>query len=494
MKESQKVPKSSSWGNTWKMSLVAVFLAVTCGILGGLTAQVQAQEKAPSRPNIVLIMADDLGYGDLGCYGQARIQTPNLDKMARQGLRFTDFYAGSTVCAPSRCTLMTGYHSGHSWIRGNGEIPLRPSDVTLAQVLQKAGYRTALFGKWGLGAEGTDATPDKKGFDTYFGYLNHVHAHNYYPTHLWKDGKKVALKTIVPDEKPNGSGVSTNKAEYSHDLIAEQALAFLDEQRDQPFFMYVAFTLPHANNEAKKEGMEVPNLGIYENLDWPAPQKAHAAMISRMDQDVGRLLTKLKEKGLADNTIVLFTSDNGPHAEGGNDPLFNQSSGFLKGHKRSLTDGGIRVPLIVRWPGKIAADQKTDLISFNGDLFPTLAELAGASASVPKDIDGLSILLTLQGKPDQQKQHEYLYWAFYENGGGRAVRKGDWKLIEQPIGSPLRLYDLTDEVIEGTNKADMHPELVKELQTAMAAAYTPSDRWIFEAAGAKKAAKGKQKN
>ncbi len=473
------VVRQMTWATNLRFCLIA-FLATA--LLSPLVSAASfAQEKtAVKRPNIVLIMADDLGYGDLGCYGQARIQTPNLDRMAKQGLRFTDFYAGSTVCAPSRCTLMTGYHSGHSWIRGNGELPLRPTDVTMAQVLQKAGYKTGLFGKWGLGAEGTDATPDKKGFDTYFGYLNHLHAHNYYPSYLWKDGAKFPLKNVVPDERPAGSGVSSNKAEYSHDLITQHALEFLEKQKQDPFFMYVAWTLPHANNEAKKEGMEVPSLGVYEKLDWPTPQKAHAAMISYMDRDVGRLLDKLKELNLEENTLVLFTSDNGPHAEGGNDPLFNQSSGFLKGHKRSLTDGGIRVPLIVRWPGKIPADQKTDMISFNGDIFPTLAELAQASESVPQDVDGLSLVPTFTGNKDQQKQHEYLYWAFYENGGGQAIRKGDWKLVEQPIGSAPRLYDLTDEVVEGTDKASMQPALVAELTKAMKAAYTPSERWKFK--------------
>lgn len=461
-----------------------LFLSTLLGNLPLAAAEGTTRSNRP--PNIILMMADDLGYGDLGCYGQARIQTPHLDRMAKEGLRFTDFYAGSTVCAPSRCTLMTGLHSGHSYIRGNAKQALRPSDVTMPQILKQAGYKTGLYGKWGLGNSKTTGAPNQKGFDEFFGYTDQVHAHNHYPSFLWKNGQRFPLKNIVPNETPVGAGVSSNKLEYSHDVVTAGAMEFIDQNQNGPFFLYLAWTLPHTNNEAKKEGMEVPSLGVYENLDWPAAQKAHAAMITHMDKDVGRLLAKLKQLGLDENTIVLFTSDNGPHSESGVNPLFNHSSGFLKGHKRSLTDGGIRVPLIARWPSKITADQKTDLISFNGDLFPTFAELATASDKVPAEIDGLSILPTLLGQKDQQKQHDYLYWAFYEQGGGQAIRKGDWKLVEQPIGSPPRLYDLTDEVIEGNDRSSERPELVTELTKLMADAYKPSEEWKFPEANVQK--------
>ncbi|HEY1066752.1 MAG TPA: sulfatase-like hydrolase/transferase, partial [Pirellulales bacterium] len=276
------------------------------------TAETQAAERA-KQPNIVFIMADDLGYGDLGCYGQKQIKTPRIDALAADGLRFTQFYAGSTVCAPSRCCLMTGVHTGHAFIRGNAKANLRPEDPTVAETLHAAGYETALIGKWGLGHEGSTGTPNKQGFDYFFGYLDQTHAHNFYPEYLIKNESRFPLKNVVPKNKAwkDGQGVASEKVEYSHDLFAADALRFLEQKRSQPFFLYLALTLPHANNEAGKEGMEVPDLGAYAKTDWPAPERGHAAMISRMDADVGRVIDKLKELGLADDTIVIFTSDNG---------------------------------------------------------------------------------------------------------------------------------------------------------------------------------------
>ncbi len=435
-------------------------------------------------PNFILILADDLGYGDLGCFGQKQIQTPNLDRLAREGMRFTDFYAG-------RCVLMTGYHTGHCSIRGNSKQNLRPDEVTVAEVLKRAGYATALFGKWGLGHEGSAGVPTRQGFDAFFGYLDQHHAHNYYPAFLMKGEERFPLKNVVPGNGDFGSGVATTKAEYSHDLIAAEALRWLDlQKKGQPFFLYLAFTTPHANNEARQQGMEVPDLGPYADKDWPQQQKAHAAMITRMDADIGRVMAKLTKLGIDENTLVFFSSDNGPHAEGGNDPQFNDSNGPLKGIKRDLTEGGIRVPTIARWPGKIAARRTSDHAGYFADLMPTLAELAGASNKAPRDVDGVSLVPTLLGKPDEQKQHDYLYWAFYERGGGQSVRMGKWKAVQQPLGLPVRLYDVTQDIGEERDVAGAHPDVVVQATAAMKAAYRPSDEWKFPAAGGK----GKRKN
>ena len=434
---------------------------------------------------VIVILADDLGYGDLGCYGQQRIKTPHIDRLAAEGMRFTDFYAGCTVCAPSRCVLMTGYHMGHCWVRGNAgqanrEIQcLRDEDVTIAEVLRKAGYATALCGKWGLGEEGTAGVPTKQGFDYFFGYLNQHHAHNYYPAYLFLGEERVPLKNVVPGSGDFGVGVATEKVEYSADLITAQALAWIERVKDQPFFLYYAVTLPHANNEGGREGMEVPELGQYAATDWPPPQKAHAAMISRLDADVGKLMDRLKALGLDNNTLVFFSSDNGPHAEGGNDPHFNDSNGPLRGIKRDLTEGGIRVPLIARWPGKIKAESTSDFVGSFADLLPTLAGIAGASGDVPKDLDGLSLAPTLLGRPADQQQHDYLYWAFYERGGAQAVRQGHWKAVQQPLDTPVRLYDLAADIGEDRNVADQHAEVARRLTAAMGEAYVPSENWKF---------------
>ena len=362
-----------------RSAVVLFFWVFACVALWGQVAQ---------PPNVILILADDLGYGDLGCYGQQRIATPHLDRMAREGMRFTQFYAGSTVCAPSRCVLMTGLHTGHCFIRGNGKDNLRPHDVTLAELLQGAGYRSGLIGKWGLGHEGTEGVPTRQGFDYFFGYLDQHHAHNYYPSFLMRNEQRVPLPNVVPGEGPWGQGVAREKRSYSHDLLMEEALTFVERNSAAPFFLYLALTIPHANNEAGKAGMEVPDLGDYRDRDWPEPQKAHAAMISRMDRDVGRLFDRLRELELDERTVVLFSSDNGPHREGGNDPEFADSNGPLRGIKRSLHEGGIRVPLLVRWPGQIAAGSVSTWIGGFQDILPTVVSLAGLAA--PDGLDGIS--------------------------------------------------------------------------------------------------------
>jgi arylsulfatase A-like enzyme len=460
------------------VSVVAPLLAALAG-----TAVLEGQ----TRPNVVFILADDLGYGDLGCYGQQRIRTPNIDRLAKEGLRFTDYYAGCTVCAPSRCVLMTGLHTGHAHIRGNAgrDRPeaqtLRDADVTVAEVLKKAGYATALVGKWGLGDEGSIGTPNKQGFDYFFGYLNQFHAHNYYPAYLIKNERRFPLKNVVPGEGPFGSGVATTQVEYSADVITAEALKWVEAHKSQPFFLYYSPTLPHANNEGGRNGMEVPELGEYAQTDWPQQQKAHAAMISRLDADVGRLMDLLKKLGIDNNTLVFFSSDNGPHREGGNDPDFNDSNGLLRGIKRDLTEGGIRVPFVARWPGKIAPGV-SDFVGGFQDALPTLAEVAGVSGSVPSNLDGVSIVPTLLGQRERQKQHEYLYWTFYERGGGQAARVGQWKAIQQPLSSAVRLHDLKKDIGEERDVAGENPEVVAKLTATMKGAYVAHENWRFPGA------------
>ncbi|MBN2475105.1 MAG: arylsulfatase [Pirellulales bacterium] len=436
-------------------------------------AWLPAGAAAAEKPNLIYVLVDDLGYGDLGCYGQQRIQTPSLDKMAAEGIRFTDHYAGSTVCAPSRCVLMTGMHTGHSYVRGNqefrpmGQLPLRPGTPTVARLLHQAGYATGLIGKWGLGGPDSTGIPNQQGFDYFFGYLCQRHAHNYYPELLFRNTERVPLagnKVAVPRE--DGAGVAVERAQYSHDLCAAEAIRFVERNKGKPFFLYLALTIPHANNEAGSRGMEVPSLGPYAELDWPEPQKGHAAMITRMDADVGRLLAKLKELGIDEKTLVLFTSDNGPHREGGNDPDFNDSNGPLRGIKRDLYEGGIRVPLIARWPGKIPSAATTDHVSAFWDFLPTACELVGVEA--PRDIDGISYLPTLLGNKAGQNQHEYLYWEFH---GKQAVRMGKWKAVRLPPNGKVELYDLDADLGEADDVSGDYPEIAVQLKHAMDAAH-----------------------
>jgi uncharacterized sulfatase len=460
-----------------KLTALCVLAAVSL-----LPQQAPAQDAAePQPPNIIYIMADDLGYGDLGCYGQQQIQSPNIDRLAAEGLRFTDCYAGSTVCAPSRCALMTGLHTGHCLVRRNWLLPLRPQDITVAEVLQGAGYDTALVGKWGLGEAGTTGAPNNQGFGEFFGYLNQVHAHNYYPEFLWHNDQRHPLDNVVvrPARNPNSQGgVASRREDYSHDLFTEAALRYIDEHREGPFFLYLAYTIPHANNEASRQGMEVPSLDPYADKDWPEPQKAHAAMITRMDRDVGRLMAKLKELGIDERTVLLFTSDNGPHKEGGADPEFFNSSGPLRGYKRSMHDGGIRVPMIVRQPGRIEAGRTTDHVCAFWDFLPTAAELAGADA--PEGLDGISFVPTLYG--GEQPRHDYLYWEFHESGIHQAVRHGRWKAVrKQSLEAPLELYDLSVDLGEQNNVAADHPQIVQQIEAYLETARTPEVR--LEGAG-----------
>lgn len=441
---------------------------------------------AAPRPNIVFVLADDLGYGDLGCYGQEIITTPHLDRMAAEGLRFTQFYAGATVCAPSRAVLMTGRHTGHVSVRGNAakEIQrLSADDVTVASVLRDAGYATALIGKWGLGEIDSGSNPLDKGFDHFFGYLNQTHAHNYYPDYLWRQRERVPLRNVVQlTEKPGQNfhgGYATTKLDYTHDLFVDDALEWIAQPREQPFFLFLSLTIPHANNEATRDlgdGQEVPDYGDYADRDWPNPAKGQAAMISRLDRDMGRLFERLKELGIDDSTLVIFTSDNGPHNEGGFDITRFDPAGPLRGIKRDLYEGGIRVPMIARWPGTIAGGAESDHQGYFGDVITTVAELAGTRP--PDGLDAISFGPTLLGQPDTQARHDYLYWEFYEQGGKQAIRRGDWKLVRAGIGEgPVELYDLATDLGETRNVAAAHPELVAELVASMAEAHVEDPRW-----------------
>ncbi|MFN0068722.1 MAG: arylsulfatase [Limisphaerales bacterium] len=459
-------------------------LACVVLFLGGLVASAAAER---ARPNLVFILADDLGWGDLGCYGQARIHTPRLDRMAAEGTRFTQFYAGSTVCAPSRSVLMQGLHTGHGRVRGNAgrQNPLaqslRAEDITVARVLRDAGYITALVGKWGLGDAVTaePGLPRRQGFDHFFGYLNQHHAHNYYPTFLWRNEEKVRLRNTVPNEDWAGGGKSDNKAEYSHDLIMAEALDFIRNHREQPFFLLLTPTVPHANNEARAEGMEVPDLGDYAGLDWPPGNRGHAAMITRLDRDVGRLLDLLAELDLDRNTIVFFTSDNGPHQEGGFDPHFNDSNGPLRGIKRDLYEGGIRVPMIVRGPGRVPAGRVSDAVWWAADFLPTAAELAGTKP--PPGLDGMSVARLLAGGRAPRSRPP-LYWEFHEGGFKQALRDGRWKAVRPVPGAALELYDLRTDISETNNLAAREPRIVARTGKMLAESRVDSPDWPVPAA------------
>ncbi len=429
------------------------------------------------QPNVILIVADDLGYGDLEVYGQQKIKTPNINALAQDGMRFTNFYAGSTVCAPSRCVLMTGKHTGHCEIRGNGPYPISDDTQTVAELLKTKDYVTGCIGKWGLGLEGSEGIPTRQGFDNFFGYLHQGHAHNYYPSFLILNEERISLNNTVPKEQDSGAGVSSDKQQYSHDLFIESSLAFLDIYHNQPFFLYLPLTIPHANNEAKNEGMEIPDYGDYKSEDWPGPQKGLAAMITHLDFGIGQIVEKLDELGITEDTIIMFTSDNGPHKEGGNDPEFFNSNGSLRGIKRDLYEGGIKVPLIVKWPGKIVPNSVTSHICGFQDIMPTLADISNARNAVIDDLDGISFAPLLLDEPSKQNQHKYLFWEFHEQGGKQAIRYGNWKGIYFNKPQKFELYDLSSDPSETKNISGLNLEKTIQLKNLMDSARFPSKIW-----------------
>ncbi|MBV5312739.1 MAG: arylsulfatase [Prolixibacteraceae bacterium] len=450
---------------------------------------------AKEKPNIVYILADDLGYGDLSILGQKRFNTPNLDRMAREGMIFTQHYAGCTVCAPSRSSLMAGLHTGHTPIRGNkewnpeGQWPMPAETYTVAEMLKEAGYTTGGFGKWGLGYPGSEGDANMQGFDEFYGYNCQRIAHNYYPSHLWNNQQKVVL------EGNSGDQFGT----YAPELIHQRALQFIEKNKDKPFFLFYPNVIPHAELLLSEEymrkfkgkllpensfkGAEPGNMGFRNGAYGSQPEghAAFAAMVTLLDKQVGEVLNKLKELGLDKNTIVMFSSDNGPHQEGGADPDYFDSNGPFRGYKRDLYEGGIREPMVAWWPGKIKANSKTDLPSAFWDVMPTLADVAGIKT--PENIDGISFLPTLLGAGGQ-KTHNFLYWEFHEHGGRKALRKGDWKLVNYDVFDPAKttveLYNIASDPDEQNNVAAQHPEVVKELSELMAGARTPSEVFTFQ--------------
>jgi len=417
-----------------------------------LLGSVQAVSK---KPNIIYIVSDDLGYGDLGCYGQKVVKTPQLDKMAQEGLRFTDHYAGHTVCRPSRLVFLTGKHTGHTAIAGNNMHVLPKGSVTVTSLLKQAGYVTGGAGKWALGDVGTSGHPNRQGFDFFYGYLDQSAAHDYYPENLFRNDKAERLPGNVNSGQRN---VSSKKVTYAHTRITEEALGFIKRNKDKPFYLNLTWTIPHTNNEAgrvEKDGQEVPDYGIYKDRDWPNPEKGFAAMVTLMDTDMGKVLDLLKELKIEKRTLVVFTSDNGPHQEGGHKVDFFNSNGKLKGYKRSLHDGGIRVPMVAWWPGTVKSGI-TDLPSAFWDWLPTACELGGAE--IPAGIDGISFVPTLLGQKAKQKKHEYLFWRWSRF---RAVRMGKWKGVQ--TNKKLALYDLDVDIGENKDLSGKHPDIAKKI-------------------------------
>ena len=456
--------------------LVVGWLVLACGLARA------------GRPNLIWIMADDLGYGELGCYGQKVIPTPRIDAMASGGTRFTHFYAGATVCAPSRSVLMTGLHHGHTRVRGNaGQAnplaqALRPGDTTVAELLKGSGYKTALVGKWGLGDVGAAecGLPRKHGFDQFFGYLNQNHAHNHFPDFLWRNEEKVSLPNKIVPVGKNGAGYATEAKAFADDLFTEEAVRFVRENKAGPFFLYWSMVIPHANNErraALKNGAHVPDFGPFAGKDWPDTDKGHAAMIHRMDGCVGRMLDTLRELGIDRETLVIFTSDNGPHNESNHSLARFNPSGPYSGIKRSLTDGGIRVPFIAWWPGTITAGKASAHVGYSGDFLATAAELAGAQA--PQGLDSISLVPTFRGDGSSQKKHEFLYWEFHEGGFRQAaLYQGRWKGIRSgSADGPVRLFDTDADPGEKVDVALNHPEIARTLGGYLAGARSESADW-----------------
>jgi len=507
--------------------LALAFLA----LVGGAGCAGPAPE-ANRPPNILYILADDLGYGDLGAYGQQVIETPNLDALARGGMRFTQHYSGSPVCAPSRGVLLTGLHTGHAYIRGNDEMPER-GDVwdfgkmaadpslegqrplpagtrTLGRLLQEAGYETGFVGKWGLGGPLTEGIPNEQGFDFFFGYNCQRQAHTYYPVHLWRNREKVPLDNeLVAPHTPLAAGAdpddpasyaSFRLKEYAPALLLEEALGFLSREREGPFFLYFASPIPHVPLQAPERwvdhyrgriGPEAPYTGEYGYFPALAPRATYAAMVSHLDEQVGRLLEKLEELGLADETLVLFSSDNGPITEvGGTDSAFFDSARPFRSDtgrgKGWVYEGGIRVPMIASWPGRVPAGTTSDHVSAFWDVLPTLAEIAGAG--IPPGLDGLSFAPTLLGRPEAQPRHDFLYWEFPSYGGQQAVRLGRFKAIRRDVlegNTRLELYDLETDLREEHDVSAEHPDVVARIEAILEREHAPSsvERFRFPVLG-----------
>ncbi|ASZ13968.1 arylsulfatase [Chitinophaga pendula] len=491
----------SSKANTWLLCLLAP---------ASLWAQPK-QRSAPAKPNIIYIYADDLGYGELGAYGQQKIQTPHLDRIAAEGVRFTDHYTGTPVCAPARCMLLTGRHAGHSYIRGNyelggftdstegGQMPLPEGTFTIGHLLQKAGYTTAAIGKWGLGMANTTGSPNSQGFDYFYGYLDQKQAHNFYPTHLWENDKKAPLNNdfflvhskLPPGETDTAAFNHFKGKEYAIDKMAEKTLAFIRQHKNKPFFLYLPYTGPHVALQAPDEAVrqyaakfgDQPYRGEKGYAPTLYPRATYAAMITYFDKQIGRIMALLKELNLDHNTVVMFSSDNGPTFDvGGVDTEFFNSTAGLRGRKEDLYEGGIREPFIARWPGSIPAGKVTNLISSQIDMMATLAAIAGIPAPPS---DGISLLPAMQGRNNQQQQHPFLYFEFPEKNGQVAVRIGRWKGVRTNMkkdrNSPWELYDLDNDRAETTNIAAQHPDIIRRMEAIMKQEHRPAHirEWEF---------------
>jgi len=483
--------------------IVAIALAAAARLVTG--------QPQPPPPNIVVILADDLGYGELGVYGQRRIHTPRLDRMAAEGMRFTQFYSGSTVCAPSRGALLSGRHTGHGYVRDNhelggfldeeerGQLALPPDHPTVARWLRAKGYTTAVVGKWGLGGPGSTGVPTKQGFDFFFGYLDQKQAHNYYPTHLWRNEERYALRNpyFSPHQRLEGDPSDPAAYEkfrgtdYAIDVMTDQAVKWLRANGSRPFFLYYTPTIPHVSLQVPERALkeyagvfpETPYTGDKQYLPNRTPRATYAAMITYLDAQVGTILDTLREIGADERTLVVFTSDNGATFDVGGAPTeFFESRGILRGHKTNLYEGGIRVPMIARWPGHIRAGTVSDHVAANWDLWATFADLAGDKP--PEGTDGISLLQTLVGKPGQ-RPHEALYWEFHANGASQAVRMGRWKGIRNAVtkqtDAPIELYDLESDPRETTDIARAHPDVVRHIDELMRSSRTPAvlPQWNF---------------
>lgn len=471
-----------------------------------LSSFVISQSSLEAKPNIIYILADDLGYGDLGCYGGKIIQTPRIDRMRAEGLKLTQHYSGSCMCAPTRSSLLTGFHTGHGRIRNNGshlsppgkgQPTLLPEDVTIGEVLKQAGYGTGVIGKWGCGDEGSTGVPNDQGFDHWFGYLNQSNAHHYYPPFLWRNREKV----LYPDNPEK-------RTHYSHDLFTTEGIEFIKTQhgKSAPFFLYMAYTIPHVDLDVPDDSKK-PYIGeIEETEPYGTPGGQHyryeerphatfAGMVSRLDRDVGRILDLLEELGIAKDTLVIFSSDNGPTSAGGADPKFFDGNGPLRGIKFELYEGGIRCPFIAWQPGTIKPGTEYSHISAHWDMLPTFAELAGVTP--PEGLDGLSMAPLLTGREGEQKAHDYLYWEAYNSGGQHALRRGPWKAVRTGIlkdpAKPVELYNLDTDLAETTDVASQHPAIAAEMLELMQKSHVPNEHYDWKPAPEKPGAKKKKK-
>ena len=488
------------------MTTKKIFMLVFA--LSFVVAKLSGQQK----PNIVYILADDMGYGDVGCYGQKQIRTPNIDALASAGMLFTQHYAGAPVCAPSRAVLMTGRNIGHASVRGNYEngpfgfgagLELKDSDVTIGEVLKERGYTTAVIGKWGMGVKTTTGEPNKQGFDYSYGFLNQGHAHYQFPEHLYRNGKRFEL----PENKADG------RKSYSNNLFTSEALQFISNNKTKPFFLYLAYTTPHAEllvpNDSifasykgkfeenpfvknKQGGAQSDNFGAYNSQQYP--NAAYAACITHLDICVGKLITSLKEQGLYENTLVIFTSDNGPSKEGGANPDYFSSSGGLRGKKRDVYEGGIRVPMIAVWPGKIKSGTTTNYISCFQDVMPTLAEVSGRTLQKAVPTEGISFYPTLTGNSERQQEHPYLYWEFHEGRTtSQAIRMGNWKVVRQAPDSTMEIYNLAIDLAEQTDVTAQQPALLKTFESLFKTARTDHKLWPLKTSKDALTKKGKGK-